>query len=275
MITKLMVIQKINEDGNVEIFQISSKNFQWTFENRRTKINTDEEYFPFSLFASRKIDILRRQPGAETKTYLKENEITFCDDYGVPGGTVIGVLFPKNYIPDIIKFKDKPYIPTGLVGQVTTKPPGQIQILYNHIEKRCAIIFNIHKDILFGFKCIAKKVNDEEYPRNENVFANNLFDITLSRELLNVKAITNDDLKLINETFNQADLEDINQTLNELLNSVKAEEKEKSKTLLDKMGTLLLNGTSVASSLTTIADSYKAGGTAQQFVGKVVEYVLL
>lgn len=275
MITKLMVIQKINEDGNVEIFQISSKNFQWTFENRRTKINTDEEYFPFSLFSSRKIDILRRQPGAETRTYLKENEITFCDDYGVPGGTVIGVLFPKNYIPDIIKFKDKPYIPAGLVGQVTTKPPGQIQILYNHIEKRCAIIFNIHNDILFGFKCIAKKVNDEEYPRNENVFANNLFDITLSRELLNVEAITNDDLKLINETLNQADLEDINQTLNELLNSVKAEEKEKSKTLLDKMGTLLLNGTSVASSLTTIADSYKAGGTAQQFVGKVVEYVLL
>lgn len=273
MITRLMVIQKINEDGKVVVFQISSDNFQWTFENRRTKIDTDKEYFPFSLFGD--ISVFQRQPGAETRTYLKENEVTFCDDYGVPGGTVIGILFPKNYIPDIIKFKDKPFIPVGFAGQVTTKPPGQIQILYNHLEKRCAIIFNIHENIVFGFKCIAKVVSDEEYPRNENVIADDLFDISLSREFLNVDAITNDDLKLINETLNQADFAEIHKTLNELLSSVKAGQKEKSKSLLNKVGTLLLNGTSVTSSLTTIADSYKTGGTAQQFIGRIIEYVSL
>jgi hypothetical protein len=49
MITRLMVIQKIIEDRKVEVFQISSDNFQWTFENRRTKIETDKEYYPVRL----------------------------------------------------------------------------------------------------------------------------------------------------------------------------------------------------------------------------------
>ncbi|UMQ44124.1 hypothetical protein MKS83_10595 [Chryseobacterium sp. Y16C] len=273
MITKLMVIQKINDDGKLEVFQISSENFQWTFENRRTKVQADKEYFPFTLFGD--INIFQRQSGAETRIYVKGNEISFCDDYGVPSGTVVGILFPKNYIPDIIKFKDKPFIPVGFAGQAITKPPGQIQILYNYLEKRCAVIFNIHENIVFGFKCIAKLVSSEEYPRNENIIADDLFDISLSRNFLNVDAITNDDLKLINESLNQADLEEIHKTLNELLKSVKFGDKEKSKSLLNKAGVLLLNGTSVASSLTTIADSYKTGGTAQQFIGRVIEYVSL
>lgn len=268
-----MVIQKINTNGNVEVFQISSDYFQWTFENRRTGIEEDKEYFPFSIFGD--INILQRQPGAETRTYLKENEITFCDDYSVPGGTVIGILFPKNYIPDIIKFKDNPFIPAGFAGQVTTRPPGQVQVSYNHLEKRCAIIFNIHENIVFGFKCIAKFVNDNDYPRNENIIADDLFDISLSREFLNVDAIKNDDLNLINETLNQANLTEIHEILNELLISVKARQKEESKSLLNKVGTLLLNGTSVTSSLTTIADSYKTGGAAKQFIGRIIEYVSL
>lgn len=273
MITKFMLIQKVNNDGKVQVFQISSDNFQWTFETRRTEIQADKEYFPFCLFGD--IKLLKRQPGAETRTYMGKDQITFCDDYGLPGGTVVGILFPKNYIPDILKYKDKPYIPTGFAGQVTTRPPGQIQILYNHLAKRCAIIFNIHENIVFGFKCIAKTVNDEAFPRNESVIADDLFDVVLDREYLNVDAITNDDLKLINRTLNQADLVDIQQTLNELLNSVKAGQKERTKSLLHKASNLLINGTSVASNLTTIADSYKTGGAAKHFIGRIIEYAAL
>jgi len=158
---------------------------------------------------------------------------------------------------------------------VTTHPPGQVQILYSYIEKRSAIIFNIHENICFGFKCIAKKVIDNKFPKNESIIADDFFDITLNREFLNVEAITNDDLKLINETLNQADITDINKNLNELLIAVKIGHKEKSKVLLNTLGTLLLNGTSIAGSLTTIADSYKTGGLAQQFIGRIIEYVSL
>lgn len=273
MLTRLMVIQKINEDGQVDVYQISSENFQWTFENRRNQIETDKEYFPFVLTGKNKL--LKRPAGAETKTYIKENEITFCDDYGVPGGSVIAILFPQNYIPDIIKFKDNPYIPVGIVGQVITRPPGQIQILYNHFEKKCAIIFNIHENILFGFKCISQKVSDDEFPKSERIIASDIFDITLSREFLKVESISTEDLKLINETLDLTDITDIQQTLNELLSAVKSGQKRKTNTLLNKAGTLLLNATSVASSLTTIVDSYKVGGAAQQFVARIIEHATL
>lgn len=258
MITKLMVIQKINIDGSIEVFQITSNNFQWAFENRRTKVENDKDYFPFELFGD--LNILKGRPGPETIINKRDNEITFCDDYGVPGGTVVGILFPKNYIPDIIKFKDKPYIPVGFAGQVITRPPRQLQILYNKLERQSAIIFNLYDNIVFGFKCVVKFVSDDQFPRNESVIADDLFDITLSREFLNVEEITNNDLKLINEMLNQVDISDIKETLNELLTAVKSGQKEKSKSLLNKVNEILLNGTSVASSLTTIADSYKAGG---------------
>ncbi|CDN75749.1 hypothetical protein [Elizabethkingia anophelis] len=273
MITKLLVIQKINDDAKVDVFQISSDNFQWTFESRRTKTKIDKEYFPFSLNGHTKI--FQRQPGDETRSYIQNDRLIFCDDYGVPSGTVIGVLFPKNYIPDIIKFKDKPYIPADFVGQAVSRPPGHIQIKYNHLEKRCAIIFNIHENTLFGFKCIAKPVGDNEFPHNGNVITDDLFDVTLSREFLNVDAISDNDLKLINDTLNQADISDIKNTLNELLDAIKSGQKEKSKSLLNKIGTIFMNSTSVASNLTTLADSYKGGGLTHQFISRILDYISL
>ena len=268
-----MVIQKIEEDGRVEVFQVSSDNFQWTFDNRRTMTSEDQEFFPFQLFGQ--LNILKRPPGAETRTYSKEGEITFCDDYGVPAGTVIGLLFPKTFVPDILKFKDKPFIPVGFAGQVSSRPPGQIQILYNYQEKRCAIIFNIHENICFGFKCISKRVSNDLFPRDESVIADDLFDITLSREFLKADTISNEDLKIINSTLSKTDLDDIHATLNDLLIAVKSGQREKSKTLLNRIGTLLLNGTGIGSNLTTIAENFKQGSSGQQLLGRIIEYVSL
>jgi len=274
MITQLMVIQKITDDGKVEVYQIQSKNFQWTFENRRSIIKDDNAaYFPFCLNGD--IEILKRDAGAETRCVLRNNEVIFCDDYGVPSGTVVAILFPENFVPDIIKFKDKPFMPVGLPSQYSSIPPGQFQIFYNFYEKKCAIIFNLHQHIVFGFKCIAKYVTDETYPRNENVFADHLFDVTLSRDFLNVESISNDDLKLINETLEKINKDEIHHIFNELLNAVKSGQTEKTRTLLGTISNLLINGTATLSNLTTIADSYKAGGLSKQFLAKVIEYVNL
>ena len=129
MLKTLLVIQKVNENGKVEIFQAfsDSRPFQWTFEPKRKPNKDDKEYFPFTISDVR---VERRNAGPETETRVNNNLIKFCDDYSIPDGSVIAILFPANFIPDIIKFKDNPYIPAGLAGQVSTRPPGQLQIRY-------------------------------------------------------------------------------------------------------------------------------------------------
>ena len=102
MITTLLVIQKVSENGKVEVFQIQHPvNFQWTFEAERKANADDKEYFPFKLM-SNDVSITKRPAGNETKTRVNNNLIMFSDDYYVPDGSVISILFPSNFIPDII-----------------------------------------------------------------------------------------------------------------------------------------------------------------------------
>jgi len=274
MFTKYLLIQKIEEDGSANFYQITSNHFQWTFENRRTQTKTDPDYFPFLIFGD-DLKVMNRQPGAETKIFTKENQLTFCDDYGVPEGFVIAILFPENFIPDIMKFKDKPIIPVRMQGQFVAVAPGQFQIFYNRLAKRSAIVFSIHQNVCFGFKCIAKKVNDEIFPKNESIVAEDFFDVTISSEFLEIDAIQNEDLKIINETLNKTDLEDVNKSLNEILVALKSKDKSTATTSLNKFGKQIVNGVGFAGNLTKIIDSYNDGGAPQQFIAKLLEYVHL
>lgn len=274
MLKTLLVIQKVNENGNVEIFQAysESKPFHWTFETKRKQIKNDKEFFPFIISD---VKVIKRNPGSETITKVNNNQIKFYDDYSIPDGSVIAVLFPTNFIPDIIKFKENPYIPTGLAGQVSTRPPGQIQIRYNKLEKKCAIIMHIHENVSFGIKLLAKKVSDESFPNNENDMADDLFDVSISRKFLNVDSIKTEDLKIINKIINQTDLSEINNTLNDILNALKNGDKGKAQSLLSKFGKLIISGSSLVNNLLEIEDSYNNGSAVHQFIRKVIEYVKL
>src|SRR5689334_1999579 len=138
MLTRLLVIQKINENGVVNIFQTSSGSFQWAFQSNVSATRVSPAYFPFDIMGN--VKTIEREPGPETQTSVRKNEILFKDDYSIPSGSVIGILFPKNYIIDVLKFKEQPFIPVGIVGQVVSHPPGQIQIFYNQTEKKSAIV---------------------------------------------------------------------------------------------------------------------------------------
>lgn len=271
MLTKLLVIQKIEENGEVNIFQVHSENFQWTFETDRKSETGDGEYFPFTVIGDAKV--LERRPGPETKTKTGENTINFIDDYGIPDGSVIAILPPKNYIPDIIKFKDTPYIPTNLAGQVVTRPPGQIQILYNKIEKRSSIILHIHEKQLFGIKCLFEKVSDEDFPNNTDYWNDELFDVSISKKFLNIEVIKTDDLKIFNETINIADLTEIHATLNEILDALKSNNKGEAQSKLAKFGRMIVSTTSVAGNLDKVVQSLKDGGAINEFIKQVVKYV--
>ncbi len=274
MFTKFLLIQKIEENGDGNFHLIKSDYLQWTFENRRTKIETDSEIFPFGI-DDEDVKIKTHKPGPETKIYAKENEIFFADDYAVPEGFTIGILFPENFIPDVIKFKDKPVIPIGLQGQFVTNAQGQFQILYNKLAKRSAIVFNLHQNVCFGFKCRAKRVSDENFPQNESIYADDFFDVIIDTELLKIDEIKNEDLKIINKILEKTELDDVTNSLNEILIALKSKDKKSAKTSLDKVGKIILNGTSLTGNLTKIIDSYNEDGAPQQFIGKIIDYLNL
>lgn len=273
MLKTLLVIQNIKENGKVEIYQAYSAYgpFQWAFETKRNKRSEDGEYFPFTIS---NVEVVKRPPGPETETKVNNNVIQFYDDYGIPEGSVIAILFPKNFIPDIIKFKDTPYIPVG-ISSVTVRPPGQLQIAYNYVEKRCAIILHIHERLVFGIKCIAKKVSDESFPENGSKISDELFDVSLSRQFLNVESIQTEHLKIINDALNNTDIIEVCKLLNEILEALKEGNKDKAQSLLTKFGKSITTGTSVVGNLTKILDSYNQGGSAHQFIKKIIEYVTL
>jgi len=263
-----MIVQKISAQGKIEVFDISGKNFQWSFENRRTKVQgIDKPLFPFTI-SNRNVEIFKRSPGTENKSSIKDGVLTFRDEYNVPGETIVAILLPENHIPDIISFKDAPAIPVGIFGQVVSSPPGYVEILFNPVAKICAIILSLNHRVRFGFKCVTKKVADDDFPEN-NMYGDE-FDINLNGDFLNVEVITTESLKLINSTLNNTDLNDLEKKLNELLHEIKLGNKEKSKNLLSTIGSILLNGVSTVSSLTTIADSYKHGDAAQQFIARII-----
>ncbi|SFJ22539.1 hypothetical protein [Myroides guanonis] len=274
MLTKFLLVQKIEENGDANFHLLKSDYIQWHFENRKTELKTDSVFFPF-VIDSDDIKITTNKPGAETKISVKESEITFADDYAVPAGFTIAILFPENFVPRIIKFKDKPIIPIGLNGQFVSNTQGQFQILYNKLAKRSAIVFNIHQNVCFGFKCSAKKINDNEFPINESIDADDFFDVIINTELLNIETISNDDLKIINTTLNASDLDDVKESINEVLNALKAGNKKQAKNSLDKFGKYVLNGTSLTGNLTKIIDSYNKGGAPYQFIAKLLEYISL
>lgn len=271
MITELLVIQKIEEDGDINVHQIQSNNFQWTFETDRDFQKEDKEYFPF--ITTGKIKVLKRKPGRETKIEILDDSIKFIDDYGVPSGTVISILSPKDYIPDIIKFKENPYIPIGIVGQITTKPPGQIQVIYNKYSKQSAIILHIHERQLFGIKCLFKKVDDDEFPDNKDYWSDDLFDISISRNFLNIDSIKTEDLKIFNETMNIADLTDIQNQLNEILTSLKNNDKENVQSNLKKFGKTLMTFSEVTEKTENVLKALSDDGLINEFIKQIIKYV--
>lgn len=271
MYTQLLVIQKINEDASLHLYTTSyGKPVQWSFDDTQKKKPADRDIFPFEILDKSRIGPMRNGPDARCSR--NENQLIYSEDFGVPGGTVVAILFPKNYIPDIIKFNDKPKMPVGTAGLLTSTSPGQFEIKYNYEQKQCAIIFHIFNGTLYGLKCIAKQVTDAEFPDSTTYVRDEVLDVTLSRQFLNVDAITTEDLMLINTVMDQANMADVEIILNEILDALKEANQANSRTLLAKLGTYFTNATGLLSGLVTIADSYKDGNAAQQFVGRIIEY---
>ena len=274
MMTKLMIIQKISTEKAVDVFQAEGNNFQWTFESGRLKKETDTRYYPFVLSGHEKI--VYHTPESENKLIAKNGHLIFIDDYCASEGTVIGILFPAGFIPDIIKFKDKPYVPPRGHGHFSTRPPELLQVFYNHPQKQAAVTIHLHEPTLFGFKCIARKVPDEKFPHTESISVNDLFNVSLSREFLNLDVIRIEDLALITNAINKnTNVAEIQELLNELLKATQENDHASSQESLGKLSTILVSATGRSGISTSLIDSYGSGGAAMHFIHRVLEYIVL
>jgi hypothetical protein len=277
MFTTKAVIQKIDEDfRTVSLYENFNLQTSWSFETNREVSEGDKNpsIFPFVFHSD---DLFSKGvPGSETKLRLaSDGRLLFSDDYGVPGQFVIAVLFPKGYVPDVFKFKAKPYIPTGVGLQgASINPPGHFEVYHNHNEKLSAVVFMISNATYFGFKCIAKKYENDFPKGDRKPFFNDLY-ASLNLSETHPVSITRDDLVSFQSQFSvSCNLDEMACTitsLTKLASNQDFRDIDEAQSLLQKIE----RGLSNTASVVQLSDSYIGDNTVGKIVSTLIDYIKL
>ncbi|MDG9671835.1 hypothetical protein ONV78_29130 [Hahella sp. CR1] len=277
MFTTRAVIQKIDDDfRQVRLYQNFNLSSPWSFATNRLVSADDRNpsIFPFVFHGD---DYFKEGPaGEETKLrHVPDGRLLFSDDYAVPGQFVIAVLFPKGYVPDIFKFKSKPYIPTGVgLHGASISPPGHFEVYYNQKEMRSAVVFIINNPTFFGFKCIAKKFENDFPKGGRKPFLNDLY-ASLDLPETHPISVTRDDLVAFQSNFSDScNLDEMASTVNhltKLLINQDFQSIDETNALLKKVE----NGMSNAASIVQLSDSYIGNGTVGRILSSLFEYIAL
>jgi len=270
-----VVIQKIELDQRVTLFQNFDVKSPWTFEPYRECREDDAhpEIFPFVF--DRSIRFQTGIAGRETQVSLRKNkDLWFADDYGVPEGMLIGVLFPQSYVPEVFKFKEKAHIPVG-APRGSASPPGHVDVHFNQASRHAAITFQTTQNTYFGFKCIAKHYTEQfPYPRTY-AFVEELVG-TVGEDAAQV-SVTRKDLENFKEVFKEsADLEDVAQRMNDLIAICHSQTSDdKLHSARAALGSSLNTAIGTGGSLTTILDSYNNAGVVNTVISKLLAFFML
>jgi hypothetical protein len=151
-----------------------------------------------------------------------------------------------------------------------------VQLSYNFQEKRAAVVIHLNEKSYFKFKCVARKVDENQFPKHAWADSEKAYDVTINRELLGVSHISEDDLKIANkaiaETMDPEALKILLQDLNELLKTIKAGDDQNSAGIMEKVGRALNTSVGLASGAVTIADSFIGHNSAAQFVKMIMMF---
>lgn len=273
MLSTRIVIQKIEpESGSVRVFDNRDLRGPWSFETRRAISPSDSnpELFPFVFDGSAYFNSSRA--GSETKLHIAgDGQLLFSDDYGVPSGIVIGLLFPETYVPEVLKFNSKPFIPVGVgLDGVSLQPPGHFDIYYNNVSRLAGIVFMPFRDTYFGFKCIAQ-ARPGDFPKGgDHPFLSDLH-ATLGFEETHPVQISPEDLMPFQEVFDpSANIEELTEVINRL-SAVATKADSPSRSELEKLSEQLKDTLSTSASIVQLSDSLLSGGT----VSRLLAYLLL
>jgi hypothetical protein len=277
MLTSKAVIQKLDVHTSVvRLFQNFDLHSSWSFETQQMlpRVATNPEIFPFVFQGQDRF--LEARAGPETKLRVGINgQLMFADDYGVPSGFVIGVLFPEEYVPEIFKFKSKPFIPTGVgLGGVSMSPPGHFDVFFNPVAKRSAVVFLINQPTYFGFKCIARRRPIDFPVGAEQPFLSDLY-ATLGFAETHPIEVKVEDLAAFEEQFSSsADLSALVKAINRLVELVS--EGDYSRVAeVRSLSQTFQNALSTTASAVQLSDSYLTGGTVAAVVSRLIAYFAL
>lgn len=275
MYTNYAVIQKIDTDANLKVFQAEKENLNWTFEHRRKASSSEyKETFPFVIDKS--VNLIERRPGAETSIYkLKNSDIRFQDDYCVPSGFVICILGPKGYLPSMIKFREKTAIPLGLPNYHMINP-GYIQLYSNRFTKQSGIILMTTQNTFFSIEIdFSLKLN--EYPSNINIGYSDTFEASINLVDGKRTYITQSDIQTVCKGYeNIHNMDDLVDAINEIIDLMKKDsmrmDEKKFKSAKDRIGSIIQDAIGSGSSIVTIIDSVSNKGFAYNIIKTIFNY---
>lgn len=265
MYSRYAVIQKIDLEGKVKVFQAEKENMNWTFEYRRKAISSDnKDIFPFVIEDF--VKLKERKPGAETCVYkTSDNDIRFCDDYCVPAGFVICILSPIGYVPSMIKFKEKTAIPLGLQN-CSMLNPGYIQIYSNKSINQSGIVMFTTQNSFFSIGIDFSRRLDK-YPSNTCAGYADTFEASVNLVDGEKTYLTLNDIQNICKGYESIhNIDEFLNAINEIVDVLKSssikEKESRLKSAKEKIESIMQGTLGVGGSIVTIADSVNNQGFA-------------
>lgn len=277
MLTSKAVIQKIDARSNsVRLYQNFNLHSPWSFETHRSISREDQnaDIFPFVFHGAEQFS--EGRAGRETQLQVAaDGRVLFADDYGVPAGFLIGVLFPENYVPEVFKFKSKPFIPTGVgIGGTSMSPPGHFDVYYNRPAKLSAVVFMVTQPTYFGFKCIARKRIGDFPDGGEYPFLSDLYATLGVSDSHPIEVATSDLSNFANMFAPSADLGKLADAINRLSDLARQNDYAsvgEAQTLSKQLQGALSN----TASAVQLSDSYLTGGTVAAVVSRLLAFLTL
>lgn len=277
MYSKYAVIQKIDINGKVKIYQIEKDYLNWTFEYRRKIVLSDnKDIFPITIEDA--CNIKEKKPGAETSILKYQNgDIKFNDDYNVPGGFVICILGPIGYVPTMIKFREKAPIPIGISNPYIHQNPGFLQFYSNKFIKQFGIVMLTTQNSFFGVEIMfSQKLG--EYPSNKAIEYSDTLEASINLIDGKKEYITLSDIKNYCSGYeNIQNIDSLLNSINELINILKNPLKDKqsgNKLIIvkEKIGSIIQGTLGMGSNIVTIADSVNNHGFAYNILKTIFNY---
>lgn len=267
MYHEFLVNQSIDLNGQVKVNFIDEKYINWSYETLLgPHAKTDTPIFP--IIVSENAFIQERQTGRETKcTKLENGNISFIDDYSVPGGFLICVTSPPGYEPSIVKLKSMPTYNNRGYNDVI---PAHFEVKSNRAINKTSVIMHVLERAYFGV-CIEFSKIDGIVKNYERYWFNDPYELTLHLVDKQLEIVDFDKIQRLHPNNNEKDIQELVQVLNDIVQMLKNENEVMTPSIKEKLSRIIPKIVAGSSSVVTLMDSYKNAGIIGEMLSMLVK----